>query len=194
MSARPVISTIAAAALSVFAFSGAASAMSEPTFEEAFAAAETISYKAQVVTTNPARNEIIVKAKDRNEFAVPVQPGFDIASVRENQFLNVTYLAGVVIDIEKSKNTKPEIDASKTIVLADEDRLPAGLTARQMTVTVKILTADTETGKVRFTGPDGEDRTYTVQNPDILSDLKIKGGDLFDVTFFDAIGFEITNT
>jgi hypothetical protein len=43
MSARPLISTIAAAALSVFAFSGAASAMSEPTFEEAFAAAETVS-------------------------------------------------------------------------------------------------------------------------------------------------------
>jgi hypothetical protein len=126
MSARPLISTIAAAALSVFAFSGAASAMSEPTFEEAFAAAETVSYKARVVTTNPARNEIIVKAKDRNEFAVPVQAGFDIASVRENQFLNVTYLAGVVIDIEKSKNTKPEIDASKTVVLADEDRLARG--------------------------------------------------------------------
>jgi len=194
MSARPLIATVAAAAISLFAVSGPALAQSEPTFEEAFTAAEAVSYKAQVVTTNPSRNEIIVKAKDRNQFAIPVQPGFDLGSVRENQFLNVTYLAGVVVDIKKSTKTEPEADASKTVVLADQDRLPAGLTARQMTVTVKILSADAETGKIRFTGPDGEERSYVVQNPDILQDLNVSSGDLFDVTFFDAVGFEITTT
>ncbi|MTI42351.1 hypothetical protein E1178_01845 [Roseibium hamelinense] len=180
--------------MSVFALTGTASAQSDLTFEDVFAAAEATTYKAQVVTTNPARNEIIVKADNKNEFSVPVQDGFDIGSVRKNQFLNVTYLAGVVIDIEKSEKTKPQVDVSKTVVLADQDRLPSGLSARQMTVTVKIETADKKTGNVRFTGPDGNERTYKVQNPDMLTDLNVSSGDLFDITFFDAIGIEITNT
>ncbi|EFO30407.1 hypothetical protein TRICHSKD4_3996 [Roseibium sp. TrichSKD4] len=190
---RRTVHALAASSLILLSSVSLSTASDKTEIKDYFAAADLSQFKAQVVTTNPSRDEVIVKAPNQNEFAIPVTDGFDLDGVHKNQFLTVSYLAGAVVDIRESKKDKPGIDAVGFVAAADPEDLPAGLSARKLTVTAKILGVDTKNGSVRFVGPAGTERTYKVSNLELLKDLDVKKGDLFDVTLFDAVGLEITN-
>ncbi|WP_367197911.1 hypothetical protein [Amorphus sp. 3PC139-8] len=163
-------------------------------YVDVFGDAEVETFKAQVVTTNKMENQVVVKTPNRDEYAMPVPPGFDLDEVRENQFLTVSHLQGLILDVAQSKAEEPGITLDLDVTLADPDKLPEGLTVRNVTLTAKILEISQESGTVTFEAPDGEKRTVALVHPELLKKLDIKSGDLVDLHYYDALGVEISNT
>ncbi|MDQ0316707.1 hypothetical protein [Amorphus orientalis] len=193
----PIRAVAAAAALSVVALSPVAAQNSTDTvtYVDAFGDAQLTGFKAQVVTTNKMESQVVVKTPNQNEYAVPVPESFPLDQVRENQFLTVQHLQGVILDVEKSKADEAGVTYDLDVDIDDSDsQMPSGLVTRNVALTAKVLGVSHSDGTVTFEAPSGEKQTVKVQQPDLLKDLDIKTGDFVVLTFYDAVGLEISNT
>lgn len=194
----PIRSVTAAVALSLCAaapLSAADSSKSDAvTYVDAFGDSDVESFKAQIVTTNKMENQIVVKLPNRDEFAVPVPPGFPLNQVRENQFLTLNHLQGVILDVEKSSADKVGATFDLAVELSDPDKLPEGLVLRKVALTAEILEINHGNGTVTFEAPDGEKRTVKVKNPDLIKKLDLKPHDFVVLSFYDAVGLDVSNT
>ncbi|WP_018700783.1 hypothetical protein [Amorphus coralli] len=192
----------AALALSAFAVAPAAAqtattAQTAPTqsFVDVFGDAQVTTFKAQVATTNKMERQVVVKLTNGNEYAVPVPDGFNLEEVRENQFVTVEHLQGLILDVQKSTEDAPGVSYEvDSIDIDDSDRLPKGLTIRSVTLTIQIEKMDRRAGTVTFEAPNGEKRTAVLQDPEVLKTLDIKDGDFVDLTYYEGVGMSVTNT
>jgi len=192
----------AALALSAFAVAPAAAqtattAQTAPaqSFVDVFGDAQVTTFKAQVATTNKMERQVVVKLTNGNEYAVPVPDGFNLEEVRENQFVTVEHLQGLILDVQKSTEDAPGVSYEvDSIDIEDSDRLPKGLTIRSVTLTIQIEKMDRRAGTVTFEAPNGEKRTAVLQDPEVLKTLDIKDGDFVDLTYYEGVGMSVTNT
>jgi len=192
----------AALALSAFAVAPAAAqtattAQTAPaqSFVDVFGDAQVTTFKAQVATTNKMERQVVVKLTNGNEYAVPVPDGFNLEEVRENQFVTVEHLQGLILDVQKSTEDAPGVSYEvDSIDIDDSDRLPKGLTIRSVTLTIQIEKMDRRAGTVTFEAPNGEKRTAVLQDPEVLKTLDIKDGDFVDLTYYEGVGMSVTNT
>lgn len=89
-----------------------------------FGDAQVTSFKAQVATTNKMERQVVVKLTNGNQYAVPVPDGFDLAEVRENQFVTVEHLQGLILDVQKSDADEPGVSYEvDSIDIDDSERL-----------------------------------------------------------------------
>lgn len=200
----PIRGIAAALALSAFAIVPAAAQTATTTtaqtapaqnFVDVFGDATVTTFKAQVATTNKMEQQVVVKLTNGNEYAVPVPEGFDLAEVRENQFVTVEHLQGLILDVQKSNAGEPGVTYDvRSVDIDDADRLPEGLTIRSVTLTIKIEKIDHSAGTVTFEAPSGEKRTVAMLHPDMVKELDVKPGDLVDLTYFEGVGMSISNT
>ncbi|MGX1097032.1 hypothetical protein [Amorphus sp. MBR-141] len=195
----------AALALSAFAAAPAlaqtattattATTTASQSFVDVFGDATVSTFKAQVATTNEMENQVVVKLRNGNQYAVPVPDGFDLAEVREDQFVTIEHLQGLILDVQKSTADQPGVTYSvDNVALNDTDKLPEGLTIRSVTLTIEIEKIDLKAGTVSFEAPNGEKRTVALLHPDMVKSLDIKNGDLVDLTYYEGVGISISNT
>lgn len=164
-------------------------------FVDVFGDATVSTFKAQVATTNEMENQVVVKLRNGNQYAVPVPDGFDLAEVREDQFVTIEHLQGLILDVQKSTADQPGVAYSVDDVdLDDTDKLPEGLTIRSVTLTIEIEKIDRKAGTVTFEAPNGEKRTVALLHPELVKSLDIKDGDLVDLTYYEGVGISISNT
>jgi|GEM_PF-2093866 len=199
----PIRGIAAALALSAFAIAPAAAQTATTTaqtapaqsFVDVFGDATVTTFKAQVATTNKMEQQVVVKLTNGNEYAVPVPEGFDLAEVRENEFVTVEHLQGLILDVRKSTADAPGVTYDvQSVDIDDADRLPEGLTIRSVTLTIKIEKIDHSAGTVTFEAPSGEKRTVALLHPELVKDLDVKNGDLVDLTYYEGVGMSISNT
>jgi hypothetical protein len=195
----PIRGIAAALALAAFAFAPAQAAETATTapaqsFVDVFGDATVSTFKAQVATTNEMENQVVVKLANGNEYAVPVPEGFDLAQVRENQFVTVERLQGLILDVQKSTADAPGVAYDVDVTLSDTDSMPAGLTTRSVTLTIQIEKFDHEKGTVTFEAPSGEKRTVALLHPELVKELGVKPGDFVDLTYYEGVGISISNT
>lgn len=193
----------AALALSAFAIAPAAAQTATTTaqtapaqsFVDVFGDAQVTTFKAQVATTNEMERQVVVKLTNGNQYAVPVPDGFELSQVRENQFVTVEHLQGLILDVQKSTQDAPGVTYDiDSVDLDDTDNLPEGLTIRSVTLTIQIEKIDRKAGTVTFEAPNGEKRTVALQHPEMLKTLDVKDGDLVDLTYYEGVGMSISNT
>jgi len=199
----PIRGIAAALALSVFAIVPAAAQTATTTaqtapaqsFVDVFGDATVTTFKAQVATTNKMEQQVVVKLANGNQYAVPVPDGFDLAEVRENQFVTIENLQGLILDVQKSTADQPGVTYNASDVdLDDTDKLPEGLTIRSVTLTIQIDKSDRTAGTVTFEAPNGEHRTVALLHPELVKSLDVKDGDLVDLTYYEGVGISISNT
>ncbi|MGX1307668.1 putative membrane protein [Amorphus suaedae] len=195
LSAFAVAPAVAQTATTTTKTTATATTTPSQSFVDVFGDATVTTFKAQVATTNEMENQVVVKLRNGNQYAVPVPVGFDLAEVRENQFVTIENLQGLILDVEKSSADQPGVTYNVDDVdLTDTDKLPEGLTIRSVTLTIQIEKIDRKAGTVTFEAPSGEKRTVALLHPEMLKTLDVKDGDLVDLTFYEGVGISISNT
>jgi len=185
----------AAPALAQTATTATTATTASQSFVDVFGDATVSTFKAQVATTNEMENQVVVKLRNGNQYAVPVPDGFDLAEVREDQFVTIEHLQGLILDVQKSTADQPGVTYSvDNVALNDTDKLPEGLTIRSVTLTIEIEKIDLKAGTVSFEAPNGEKRTVALLHPEMVKSLDIKNGDLVDLTYYEGVGISISNT
>ena len=67
--------------------------------------------------------------------------------------------------------------------------MPAGVAARQVTVTASVEAIDKETPSITLKGPEGNSVTVKVRNPQRLE--KVQVGDLVEITYTEAVAVAV---
>lgn len=165
-----------------------AAAQDMPDFVAIFAAAETSEIDGQVAGTYGSKNELLVKIRNNDQFAVPMAAGADLAAYPKNALVKVTVTDGIVVDVRKNAGGAPGVTYETDSDWAELDGVPSDSLVRRVTLTSELEAVDHENGKVTFVAPHGEVRTLTVEPASLLSELDIERGELVDITYFEAIG------
>lgn len=180
-----------AAALAALLSFATLPALADPitvTVEDAFGDAVATTFDVQVVGVFAERSELLVKTPNRDQYALYLPEVINDPELTvKNRVLEVSYVLGVITDIEVFPGGDPGFTVADNVTWADQGNLPDDFIKRLVTATAKIESVDMANGTVTFIAPDGETRTARVQDPKILKELKVRPGDLADITFFEAI-------
>ncbi len=150
--------------------------------DEVFSSATTVEYTAQVAGTYPARNEVLVKNANGNQFALPVAAGTDLSVWRTNEVLNVVITQGAVTEISPSSVATPE--ASFSVLTEDVPGAPEDSVVRSVTASVPAASITVTETTVTFIGPDGMERTAPIAAGVTVEEIS---GEFVTVTYYDAV-------
>lgn len=185
----------AAAVAAVLSFA-ALPAVADPisiTVEDAFGDAAVTTFDVQVVGVYADRGELLVKTPNNNQYALYLPEVIDDPQLTEkNRVVEVSYVLGVVMDIEVFPGGDPSFTVADDVTWTDQGDLPDDFVKRLVTATAKIVSVDDANGTVTFIAPDGETRTAVVHDPKILKEMKVRPGDLANITYFEAINLDAT--
>jgi Cu/Ag efflux protein CusF len=173
---RLVVGTIAAAVLASAA--GAAMAQSK-TFTT------QVRNETGVIEAIEAQTRTITLKKADGTY-VNVVAGEDIkrfAELKVGDKVSAKYYENLVIRLKQPG--EPDVDTGAKGTTGSEQVLPGGTKAKQRTITATITNINTTTPSITFTGPNGWKYESKVQDPAVLT--KVKVGDKVDIVWTDAL-------
>lgn len=151
------------------------------------------SFDVFVVAVDPAKREVRVKTRNGNEYAYQIAPIVGpLDSLQKNDEVEVSIVPGAVSDIEKAQSGTPgliEQDVLDTSIFAS---LPENFYATSITANVTLVAIDPAARTVTFEGFDGQVRTMPAANDEVAQDFAgVEPGDLFQITWFEAMAFDV---
>jgi Cu/Ag efflux protein CusF len=152
-------------------------------------AAATVQVTATVMWIDHKMRKVTLKAADgRQETFVVDEAVKNLDQVKKGDVLVVTYAEALAYEVKK-----PGAAASSGTVAgaatAKPGEKPAGVIARETTVTVTITAIDEKAPTVTFKGPKGNTRTIKVKDVAKLKGVKV--GDQVDITYTQALALSV---
>jgi Cu/Ag efflux protein CusF len=151
-------------------------------------ASAAVQVTATVVEIDHKKREVTLKAADgREETFVVDEAAKNFDQVKKGDLLVVTYAEALAYEVKKPGAGVTGTTAG--IATAKPGEKPAGVIARETTVTVTITAIDEKAPTVTFTGPQGNTRTIKVKDVAKLKDVKV--GDQVEITYTQALALSV---
>jgi hypothetical protein len=160
--------------------SGRAAAAPKPVETEATAVIAT----ATIQKLDKADRKLTLQGPSGQSFDVKAGPDVDFDRLHVGDRVNATYYEEVAVAINRIPHAAPSA-AARTVQRG-------GVTAKQATVTARIVAVDAADDTVTVRTADGRQRTVKVEDPALQAELPaIRPGDDVDLTYTQAVAIEI---
>jgi hypothetical protein len=181
---RQGIKAIAAAAMiSLFSLTNA---QAQEVKGEAVVSSQTVT--ATVTKINQATREVTIKASDGQEHSfIASDQVKNLAQVKKGDVITAVYTEEIAYQVKHHGETGAQ--GAAAVATAKPGEMPAGIAAKQVTVTVQITAIDTTIPAVTFKGPQGNTQTIKVKDPKKLVGVKV--GDMVDVTYTESLAVKV---
>jgi len=113
----------------------------------------------------------------------------NLPQVKVGDTVTATFYDSVAFAVKKPGDAAVGAVMAEQAGRAEPGEKPAAAGARVTTVTAKITAIDKKAGTVTLTGPDGEDTTVKVRDPNNLDRVTV--GDLVEITLTEAVGIAV---
>lgn len=152
-------------------------------------AVTVLSYRAQVVSADPATNRVVLEGARGKRWSVLMPPlAGNIALLRNSQHLLIRVVPGEVTALGKAQQGKPGEVMAEVGVEGGLPGWPEGFGIRQVTITTMLVNIDKANGTISFEGADGLVRTVKALNPQVLANLaQVQLGDLCQITYVEGL-------
>jgi Cu/Ag efflux protein CusF len=151
-------------------------------------AAASVQVTATVVEIDHKKREVTLKAADgREETFIVDEAAKNLDQVKKGDLLVVTYAEALAYEVKKPGAGATGVTAG--IATAKPGEKPAGLIARETTVTVTITAIDEKAPTITFKGPQGNTRTVKVKDVTKLKEVKV--GDQVEITYTQALALSV---
>jgi Cu/Ag efflux protein CusF len=148
------------------------------------AEAQMTTTTATIQKIDKSSRAVTLKDPQGGSFDVKAAPDVKLEQLHAGDQVSATYYAEVAVGISKAGQEAPKM-AQKTVQRG-------GVTARQSTVTARIVSVNPSHNEVVVRGPQGKMHTLKVQDPDLQAQLKnVKPGDNVSVTYTQAVALTI---
>jgi predicted aconitase with swiveling domain len=149
-------------------------------------AALTVELTATVVEIDHKTRTVTLKVADgKTETFVVDEAARNLDQVQKGDVVVVTYAEALAYEVKTGGTT-----GSTTVAAAAKPGAkPAGVLARETTVTVTITAIDEKAPSVTFKGPAGNTRTIKVKHPEKLKTVKV--GDQVELTYTEALALTV---
>jgi len=153
-------------------------------------ASAAVQLTATVVKIDHKKREVTLKTADgKQETFVVDEAAKNLDQVKKGDVLVVTYAEALAYEVKKPGATGAAVKTTAGVATAKPGEKPAGVVAREVTVTVTITAIDEKAPTVTFKGPKGNSRTVKVKDPAKLKDVKV--GDKVDITYTQALALTV---
>jgi hypothetical protein len=151
--------------------------------------AAKVEVTATVAKIDHATREVTLKADDGQEYSfVASEDVQNLPQVQVGDVVTVAYAEAFVYEVHKGGTAAD----GGTVVAggrAEPGAKPAGVIARETSVTVLITAIDPAAPSVTFQGPGGNTRTIKVLHPEKLQGVSV--GDTVDITYTEALAIKV---
>ena len=180
------------AVTTLFALSPMSAQAANPTMTPLAAEAEEVDLVATVVSVDMVTRTVVLQNDEGKQAKVKVGDAVQrLDEVKPGDKIKLRYYESVAIDMRRNSKDKPGVVAEQVTERAPAGKLPAGLVARQVTVTAEITAIDLKKNTVTLKGPNGS-HTIAVKKAENQAALKkLKKGDLIDITYTEAMAAEV---
>ncbi|MGE0094243.1 MAG: hypothetical protein AB7M05_17335 [Alphaproteobacteria bacterium] len=183
----------AIAVTALLAVSTLSAQAANPTMTPLAAEAEEIDLVATVVSVDTAARTVVLQNDEGKQAKVKVSDAVQrLDEIKPGDKIKLRYYESVAIDLRRNSKAKPGAVAEQVTERAPASQLPAGLVARQVTVTTEVTAIDLKKNTVTLKGPNGGLHTVAAKKPETQAALKkLKKGDLIDITYTEAMAAEV---
>lgn len=145
------------------------------------ATVEAIDVAQRLVTLKGPKGNVLTLTVDERVKNLPqVQVGDQVV---------VKYYEAIALRVLPPGEATPGASATGAVATAQPGQKPAGVGAREVTVTVTVEALNKKAGTVTFKGPEGNSVTVKAQDPKNLE--KVKVGDRVEITYTEALGISV---
>lgn len=167
----------------------AAAPVAAPGTAPAGAVAATATISGKVVRVEPKRRVVTLEMADGRHLTVRAHASVkDLEKLKPGDVVAATYYESVAYDVKKAGAAKPGFKVAEASDV-QPGTIPAAGDARAVTVTARVNTVDQTAGTLTLAAADAHPVTVRVKDPRLLAD--IKGGDLVQITYTEAIAVAI---
>ena len=145
------------------------------------ATVEDVDQKTRMVTLRTAEGEIFHFKADESVRNLP--------QVRKGDHVTLTYYQSIALRLREADGEQPSISVSEHVERAPLGEKPAGLVARNTTLTAKVTAIDKKQQTVTLQGPQGGKVTLKVQDPANLEHAQV--GHLVEATYREAVSISV---
>ncbi len=147
---------------------------------------------ATVLKVDQATREVTIKPEGGEETTfVAGEEVKNLAQLKAGDLVTVDYAEAIAYEVKKGGKAV-DVAAAAAVGSAQPGAKPAGVVARQVTVTVLITAIDPKVPSVTFKGPRGNTRTIKVMRPEKLEGVSV--GDTVEITYTEALAIRVEAT
>lgn len=142
--------------------------------------------RVKVLAIDTVTRVVVLEGEDGDTASVKVDPRYTrLNAVRAGDVFVAEYLEAVAVDIRKTGTGPVKAAVRDTIVRLPGDK-PTGIAGTVVTATVEVVGIDLAEQEITIRTVRMGDVPVQVDDPDVLSGLKV--GDHVDVTYVEALG------
>jgi hypothetical protein len=155
-------------------------------------AEETVTATARIEKIDKSKRTLTLKGSDGRTFTVQVPPEMTrFSELKVGDQVRADYYESVAVSI-LPPGSKAVATERTGMERTPEGTAPGGVAAREVTVSAKVIAVDTKKNTVTFRGPDGQQRTSAVKDPDVRQRLKdLKPGDTVQLRYVEAVAVSV---
>ena len=116
----------------------------------------------------------------------------NLAQVKMGDEVMVGYLESMAIQVKKPTDGELGAVAGEEVATAKPGEKPAGVAARTVMITAKIIGIDRKAQQVTLEGKEGNQVTIDVRNPEHFDAIAV--GDLVEITYTEALAISVEPT
>ncbi len=142
--------------------------------------------RVKVLAIDTVTRVVVLESEDGDTASVKVDPRYTrLNAVRPGDVFVAEYLEAVAVDIRKTGTGPAKMAVRDTIIRLPGDK-PTGIAGTVVTATVEVVGIDLAEQEITIRTARMGDVPVQVDDPDVLSALKV--GDHVDVTYVEALG------
>jgi hypothetical protein len=149
------------------------------------AEAASVKVRGTVDAVDKEKGTVTLKGPKGRTITLPVRDKSKLDVIKVGDPVVATYVEAVAFQVRKSGSTTPGVSVKEGQAGSKPGENPAGVIAREVTVTATIDAIDKKANTVTIKGPEGNAETIKVKNPKNLEGVKV--GDLVDITYAQAL-------
>ena len=151
---------------------------------------QTVTMTATVQKIDLAKRLATLRAPNGKVTTIKVgEQVQNLPQVKKGDRVVIGYYESLAYVVKKPGEAEPGATMTDAAARAEPGQMPAGMAARELTITATIKAIDKKTPSVTLKGPEGKLVTVKVRDPAKLEHVKV--GDLVEITYTEALAISV---
>jgi Cu/Ag efflux protein CusF len=157
----------------------------KPEGKPAVGEARQIKMRGTISAIDKEKSTVTLKGQKGRTITLDVQDPAKLDALKVGDPVVGTYIEAIAIEVKKAGSGTPGASVEERRAGSKPGENPAGVMARQISITATVTAVNKQAPSVTIKGPGGKVETVKVQDAKNLAN--VKAGDLVEITYTQAL-------
>jgi hypothetical protein len=157
----------------------------KPEGKPAVGEARQVKMRGTISAIDKEKSTVTLKGQKGRTITLDVQDPTKLETLKVGDPVVGTYIEAIAIEVKKAGSGTPGASVEERRAGSKPGENPAGVIARQVSITATVTAVNKQAPSVTIKGPGGKVETVKVQDAKNLAN--VKAGDLVEITYTQAL-------